>query len=417
MSKAYTVQPGDTYADISRKQYGDESYARNIAEANPGAPAQPQVGSVIVTPDIPELELDDQRKGTLRSDADKDLVTLTINGKVFRFWSNVNITQHLDAVSTVNFNSPFEPDQEIFREAFRPYSYQEVRIDVGGQLLFTGTLVNPVPTLGPRERSVSARCYSKPGVLSDCTPPASAYPLQWDAATLRTIAADVCRPFGVSVVFPEGSGLVFERISLDPGSKVMPDLARFASQRNLVIRSNERGQLVFLRPKETGEPVARFREGLGPLQSVTPSIGSQQFYSHITGVAPSIVGLEGPQATVVNPRLKGVLRPYVYPASDTEEGGLQEAVRSKIGRMYAESASYEVELDTWRDVDGNIWQPGDFVTLTAPGCMVYSEYTFQIRTVYLKATPNEQSATLNLIIPGTLSGKVPETLPWDDSQL
>ncbi|AUR81583.1 LysM domain protein [Vibrio phage 1.009.O._10N.261.51.C9] len=419
MSRAYTVRQGDTFSSISRRMYGDEQYSSNIAEANPGIGAQPQIGTSIVIPDVPDLALPSERARNANLTQDRDEVTLSVNGSVLRFWTAVTITQHLDAVSTVSFRAPFDPTDRAQREAFRPYGYQPVRIDVGGDLLFTGTEVNPQPTTEESQRAVRVQCYSTPGVLSDSTPPASAYPLQWDEASLRTIAADLCRPFGIQVLFPDGGGSVFERIAVDPGEKVMNALARLASQRNLVIRSDEAGRLVFLRPSPTpsGEPVAEFIEGEQPLVSAVPSFGNQQFYSHVSGISPTILGLVGPQVTVRNPHLNGILRPYVYTADDMEAVDLQVAVMSKAGRMFADSATYAVPVPTWRNANGDLWRVGDLVVLDAPGAMVYGRFTMQIRSIRFTATAAKRTAVLELIIPGTLSGELPEALPWDDSRL
>lgn len=414
MSRPYTVQQGDTFAGISRLMYGDEQYTSNIAEANPGIGGQPQVGTTIVIPDIPDLALGADRARNANLTQDPDEVTLSVNGAVLRSWTSVTITQHLDAVSTVSFRSPFDPTDQAHRDAFRPYAYQPVRIDVGGGLFFTGTEVNPQPVTEAAQREVRVQCYGTPGVLTDCTPPASAYPLQWDEVSLRTIAAALCRPFGIGVRFPNGAGQTFERIGVEPGEKVMAVLARLASQRNLVIRSDEAGRLVFVRPSSTGQPVAEFVEGEQPFVSTSPSFGNQQFFSHVSGISPTILGLEGPQATVQNTHLRGVLRPYVYTADDMADADLQAAVSSKAGRMFAESATYPVPVPTWRNANGDLWKVGDLVTLDAPGAMVYGAYTMQIRSIRFRAAPNKRTAVLELIIPGTLSGQLPERLPWED---
>lgn len=415
MSRQYTVTQGDTYESISRRVYGQERYAGNIREANPGATDSPRVGSVLVIPAVPELQLDEGRRRNAQTTQDPDEVTLSINGQVFRFWTSATITQHLDAVSTVSLSAPFDPTDDQTRDAFRPYSYQDVQVDVGGERLFSGTLVNPQPYTGPGERTVRAQCYSLPGVLSDCTPPASAFPLQWDEATLRTIAADLCRPFGLQVTAPDGTGQTFERISVEPAEKVMSAIARLSAQRNLLVRSDERGRLVFVRPALAGPVVAELVEGQQPAIDIVPSFGSQDFYSHVTGITPTVVGLEGPQATVRNPHLLGTLRPFVYTAQDMAEADLRQAVVSKAGRMYAVAATYSVSVPTWRNADGDLWAVGDFVGLDAPGAMVYGRYVMQIRTVRFKATPSERTAVLELIIPGSLSGQIPEVLPWAGS--
>lgn len=412
MSSSYTVVQGDTFEMVARKVYGDDRQASLVASANPGTTSSTLVvGSTLVIPAQQRTVAAD----VTASNEDTEL-SLRISGRVFRFWTSVSLFRAMDSVSTAEVFAPFEPDEQAFRNAFRPFTFQDVTVGVGGVPLFTGTMLSPRPSSAVNKRDVRAPCYSTPGVLMDCTPPASSYPLEWDLATLQTVAGDLCRPFGVSVSFPNGPGPVFERVSTSPGERVMQLLRRLASQRNLVITSNAAGDLVFYRPLTTGEPVVTLTEGTSPVVEVSATFNDQRYYTHITGIAPTIVGLAGPQATVKNQSLTDAVRPFTYEAEDMEVGDLREAVRSKAGRMFAGAISYTVDLDTWRDPAGDLWQPGTFVRLDAPGVMVYESTLMQIRDVHLEKTSTRETAALTLILPGSLSGQLPEVLPWQDSQ-
>jgi len=45
--------------------------------------------------------------------------------------------------------------------------------------------------------------------------------------------------------------------------------------------------------------------------------------------------------------------------------------------------------------------------------MIYQPYTFVLRSVEFTRNENSQTATLELVIPGAFSGKIPGVLPWD----
>lgn len=411
MSTTYNVTTGDTFESISRKKYGTEKEADRIARANPGVAEPLTAGTVLTAPAQPDAPQNVQQKGVTNSDED---VAVLIDGKRFRFWDRVRITRAIDTMDTVEFGAPFDADAPGFRETFRPFSFKTVVITVGGEPLFTGTMVAVSPAVENGQKIVSVSGYSLPGVLNDCTSPASTYPLEFDNQGLREISGALSSPFGIGVEFEGDQGAVFERVASEPGKKVLAFLTELAKQRNLVISSTPRGELLFSQSKETGQPVARLQQGSAPVMAVTPFFSPQEYYSHITGIEPVIVGLAGSQFTVKNPRLLGVTRPLTFNAPDTLDADVKGAVEAKAGRMFGNMASYSVRVATWRDPSGNLWTPNTIVNLLAPDAMIYTEYAFVVRSVEFEREGRAETATLNLVIPGSFSGKVPESLPWED---
>ena len=99
---------------------------------------------------------------------------------------------------------------------------------------------------------------------------------------------------------------------------------------------------------------------------------------------------------------------------DTQDADVKAAVEAKIGRMFGNVAFYSITLSTWRDSKNNLWKPNTTLKLNAPAAMIYTDYEFIIRSVRFEQNSISQTATLNLVMPGTFSGKIPETLPWDE---
>lgn len=411
MSTTYSVIAGDTFESIARKQYGTEKEAGRISKANPGVSEPLTAGTVITAPVIPGAPKDIPASAQATNE---DEVAILVEGKRFRFWDKVRITRAIDAMDTVEFGAPFDSETSGFRETFRPFSYKSVDITVGGSQLFTGTMVGVSPVLENNQKIISVSCYSLPGVLNDCTPPASSFPLEFNDQGLREISAAIAAPFGITVDFQGDQGAVFERVASEPGKKALSFLVELAKQRNLIIASTPRGTLVFWQSIAVGSPVARLQQGSAPVLSVIPFFSPQEYYSHITGIEPMLVGLAGSQFTVKNPRLLGVTRPITFNAPDTLDADVKSAVEAKAGRMFGNVASYSVRMATWRDPNGNLWEPNKTLKLLAPDAMIYSEYEFVIRSVEFEQDRAIQTATLNLVMPGSFSGEVPEVLPWDE---
>jgi prophage tail gpP-like protein len=85
-----------------------------------------------------------------------------------------------------------------------------------------------------------------------------------------------------------------------------------------------------------------------------------------------------------------------------------------LGRMVASVATYTVEdLPTWRDPAGKLWAPNTTIMITAPGAMIYKETELLIRAIKFKQTGDEETATLELVLPGSFGGTQPKALPWD----
>ncbi len=283
---------------------------------------------------------------------------------------------------------------------------------IGGGPVFTGFIVSVVPSLNAGAREVSISAYSLPGVLMDCTPPASAFPLEFYNTDLKYIARQVVRPFGLIVKFTTPAGPKFEQVSCDVEKKVFEFLVDLAQQRNIIISDSEAGELVFESPIPPGKPVAILKQGDPTLVSVTPQFQGQNYYSHVTGIGAAVPGLPGQQFTVKNPRVK-TLRPYVFKVSDTMSMDIKSAVQAKAGRMLANMAAYTIRVPTWRDPAGALWAPNTTVKVQAPGAMINNEYEFLIRSVTLERSATGMAAALNLVIPGAFRGSIPEAMPWD----
>lgn len=407
---SYITTTGDTFELIARKQYGTETESNRIAQANPGAIEPFSPGLLLTIPAIPNAPQD---VPTATPADNPDEVSVNIDGTRFRFWDSIRLTRSIDAMDVIEFGAPFDAAAPGFKDTFQPFSFKPLSVFVGGVPLFSGTMVTVDPVLAADKKTLVISGYSLPGVLNDCTPTAAALDkVESNNQTLKEIATTLTAPFGLSVEFEGDPGPVFERVHVGASKKVLASLTDLAKQRNFIISSTSQGALLFLKSTSGGQPVARLAQGDSPLLSVTPQFNPQDYYSHVTGIAPQLVGLPSAGFTVKNPFLSGVFRPFTFTAPDTENSNVKKAVEAKHGRMFGSMASYSAQVVTWRDPSGRLWEPNTTIKLLAPDAMVYSEYEFVVRSVTFERTRASEIAVLELVIPGSFSGEIPEALPW-----
>lgn len=411
MSQYITIQ-GDTFDSISRKSYGTEQKASGIQGANPGVlePLSPGI-SIFIPPDPEEPQF----KKNENDSVNKNEVALNIEGVRFRAWDSVTIERSIDGFDSVQFTAPLSVGNINFFKIFTPMSFKPIDITVGPETLFTGTMLDPVPSLDDEENVVDVFSYSLPGVLEDCTAPASAFPkaVEFKNQNIVEIAKSLCDYFGIKVEKDVDVGAAFEGISLKPDEKIDSFLIKLAQQKNLIRTNTVNGALLFTKSISEGTPVARLKQGTPPLTKITPLFNPRQYYSHITGLEPTRVNMVGGKPTVRNSRLSGVLRPLNFQAPDVEGANVKTATQAKLSRMFANAVSYSVSVPTWRDSNDNLWKPNTFITVEAPGVMIPNEYEFIIRKVSLFQDDKSETAGLNIVLPGAFSGEIPEGMPWE----
>lgn len=348
----------------------------------------------------------------------RDEVAVIIDGRRFRAWSGLELTHSVDTFSTFSFLAPSEPDRKEFRDTFRPFSFKPLQILLGGAPLFTGTLVGVAPVATAEGRSVEVSGYAFPGVLADCNPPGDAVPFEFKKMGLRAIAEALAKPFGIKVEFRADEGAKFDKVKLEEDDKIFAFLTELAQQRNRVWSNTAEGRLLCWASVETGNPVAVFDEGRAPFKIMISDFDPQNYFSEITGFSSAKRGRKGSKYTERNHWLEAPLRPMSFKLDQTEKADTPEAVRAKLGRMFANMASFTLDqLPTWRDPKGRLFEANTTIKVKAPSVMVYRLTELLIRRVTFRHENDEdhtQSAALEVVLPGAFSGKVPDSLPWDE---
>lgn len=342
-------------------------------------------------------------------------VSVLIDGQRFRFWSTITIGRSIDNMDTVDLSGPFDPTDANQREVMRPLTYKPMTVLVNGVVLFTGIMASIVPRVTPDSIEFGVGGYSTPGELSQLPQPSVRMPGEFRRQNLHQIAETLASYYDIGIKTDVLPGPIFKKVKIEPTATVISFLIELAQQRNQVMSSTSDGKLLFWRAVTEGDPVAFLEQGLSPMRGIQPAVNPAEYYSEITGLKPVRPRSKSTvKFTVKNPFLANVYRPYTFDVPDAETGSLKEAVEAKLSRMYANAIAYTVEVATWRDARGDLWAPNKIVRILAPGAMIYRPHDFVIRSVTLDRTPDSETASLDVMMPGSFSSVKAGGLPWDE---
>ena len=429
MSRVHTVVSGDRLTRLSAKFYGTENKASLIVEANPqlagrkiSAENLPTInpGDKLIIPDEAENVVNIPQKSivpdTIEVDDDSQ-VTILVDGKQFAFFSSYTITEIIDSLDSFEFGGPFDDTIQVYRDAFRPLSYNPCAVYYGPDLVFNGIMIAPASESNVDSKTLSVVGYPRCGVLNDCPMPITKYPVEFLNQNLQSISKTMAQPFGIPVEFQADPGNIFEKVAPEPEQNVLNFLSPLAQQRGILLTNNPQGGLLFWTANIDGIPVASIREGELPYLSCKPAFGPQNYYSHITGLSPTEDEKPAESFTVANPFLvnRGVIRPFTYTVEDGKDTDLQASVTAKAARMFANSGSYELRVQGHRDQNGNKWKKNTLISVLAPGGMIYRETIFIIRSPRLtRDSESGDTTVMNLVLPEAYSSEIPEVVPWEE---
>jgi prophage tail gpP-like protein len=338
-----------------------------------------------------------------------------LDGRRFGEWSEIELSVGIDSYRCASLSGPWDPGRKEMRAAFQPLSFPAVTITIGDELFLTGKVQDVSPSVDASQASVGVTAYSTAYWLTEIYAPAELPPFEFNDLDLKQIALAVVGPaLGLSVSLDGPPGAKFSRVKCERDSELHGFLAELALQRGFVVTDTASGDLLFRSEGPTGSPVARLAGQ--PIGRVSAQFQPSKWYSHITGRACKRAGQQhGSKYTQQNKLYRSIFpRHHCQTVGNTGSADVPRATKALVGRMVASAATYTVEdLPTWRDPAGKLWQPNTTLVITAPGAMIYRETELLIREVKFKQTGDQETATLELVLPGSFGGTQPKALPWD----
>jgi len=344
-----------------------------------------------------------------------DTLDVYVSDQKLRFFSGFSLMDSIDEVGgSFGFTSPFFPESRAYRDLFKPFKYQRVRIDIGGDRVFTGRVESVDPSASESSSEVAIAGRSLPGVLVDVTFEYDDFPLQFTSAGLKEIADKLVAGYDFAAVFESSPGAIFSEAGpTSPTETIFIFIQNLARQRQLLMGQTAAGDLLFRRAVSSGRVVAVLKEGQqGVIVSGANYNGAARF-SSIESFGQEY-GVNDNYSRAVDRALAGVRRPKAIQANDTNEANISQSAEWALSAQIAEAITVPLQVEGWRDPNRKLWSVNTLLNLTAPSIMIYKPFTFLIKSVTFKRDDNKDITELALTIPGAYSGKLPEAYPWDD---
>lgn len=354
---------------------------------------------------------------------------VVINGKSIAYFNSGTITLKLDSIaSTFEFSAYFKPQELEFQELYKPLQYLPVEIyNKNKKLIFTGTILNHRFTSNKGREVVIISGYSKSGILEDVTiPPSENYSLENNNKSLKDIATQLCGIFGINVVVSDQAksiseanvkpttqttrarsdfdsikakaNVVFGRTSASPTESIRDYLAKLASQKNIILSHNEKGEVLLFQPDYNQLPRYFFTKG--NTISMTADYNGQALHSDIYIVRqPSDENQGVSTFDRAKNTLVGKYRPTTKIMSSGEDSQIKDAAKNELA---AELKAIQLTLELQGLFDE--LYPGEIVNVHNHHIYCYAYNRFMVDTITMKFDTKSETTSLNLVVPETFTG-------------
>jgi len=331
-------------------------------------------------------------------------ITVKIGSEIYDFFTSVTLTLKYDGIaSAFSITSYFDEKNESHIKLFKPLQYKLVQIYADDVLVLTGTILNVSFNEIASKQLATISGYSLPGILEDCNIPTSLYPLQSDNRTLKEIADNLCKPFGIGVeVDSSVLDLVnkpYKKTTADEKQSVKSYLTSLANQRNIILSHTPEGKLLFTKAKTNGIPIDNYK-----YLSRKLDISGQKIHSQITAIMqPKVEAENAAESNIENPFISN-FRPAVVQQNSGDDNDTGDAAQNMI---QAEMKNIKLAID----IDNIVWENGDLIlpnniiAVMAPELYLFNKVNFFIEQVTIKKDKSSESASLTAYLPQVYSGE------------
>lgn len=329
-------------------------------------------------------------------------VTLKVGGLALTSFDSITIERNLDSFAD-SFVLTTKTSPEI-RAKIRPKGYEPCEVWMAGQKIITGTIEQPDVSMATLALNIEGRSLA--GAMLDGNIKGA---VQFGNQTLGAVARTLADPFGVTVSLPQGDSTPLgQQVVAGDGDSPASFLQRLGLDMGWLWRSDASGQLVMHKPPTKGPVVARLVEGQGIFLDCRLGLNGTGLFSEY-----NVVQQMGGWENIPGQALDASIPSYRMKRRTGSDGNPREVKKAALmDKSLALNSALGIEVDVgdWTTDAGIVWEPGQFVEVTAPSCWLDNPTIFQISGVPFSLTNGGRLATLRLMLPGTYTGEA--VLPW-----
>ncbi|EOA1531847.1 phage baseplate assembly protein [Salmonella enterica subsp. enterica serovar Braenderup] len=299
-------------------------------------------------------------------------VELFISGKIFSGWIGVSVRrslEHLAGSFSLELMLPGQPVPDGIDPG------QPLKLQINGVTVITGYLDTVKHKLTATSNKITITGRDKTGDLVDCS--AVFKGSQWHNRTLEQIARDLCKPFGIRVIWQVSDAMAakpFATFTLQLSETVSDALTRAARHRGVLVTSNADGDLVFTQAGNQQTDTLELGKNL--LDADFTDDWRNRYSEYLVkghggggghkGDAKMAALLAAPKGTTDDKTITRY-RPKVILADHkiTADGAKQRAIREER-RAVAKSERFVAGVKGWFRENGALWDVNLLTRVIAP---------------------------------------------------
>lgn len=324
--------------------------------------------------------------------------TLKAGGFAYDAWTSVSVKASLDSLAR-EFTVTYSGDEEAKSDELAEGQSCSIH-DEGDQVLVNGWVDTVDEAYDDESQELACEGRSVTADLCDCS--AETKGGQWRQATLRTIAEDVCGPFGIRVALGDFDlSATVRSFGIQEGETCHEALGRLARMHGFLWITSGRGELVATRTGQRSTSTV-LEHGVNIISGSRHRSVAERFSSY--SVVSQVRGeddLSGPAAAHIRATIEdktvGRHRPLrlVAEAEANLAGARDRAMWERAARAgRSDSLSYTVE--DWNHASG-LWEPGILVPVFDIKLRI--DGTYLLRAVEFVETADDRMARLELVRP------------------
>lgn len=317
-----------------------------------------------------------------------ETVILRVNGREWGGWTSVRIAAGVERIArdfNVQITRSWPGDKNQAERQARIRNGDKVEVLIGDDLVITGWIEATPIRYDASSISLSIVGRSKTADLVDC----AAKPSQYSGRSIVQIAAELAKPFSVSVVDAGGTEGALQGVQADQGETVMDVLNKMLGLKQVLAYDNPKGELVLggigvVRATTalvlgenilSGDTEKSIKDRFSEYQVSGMRAGTDDDFGDATTTA---IRAQSADAKV------GRYRPTIIRQSGnatTATCGSRSEFEARQRAARTDEITYTVQ--GWRQGSGVLWQPNMLVVVYDPIAgfdnreMVIAEVTYQ----------------------------------------
>jgi len=411
----YTVVKGDSLTKIAEIAYGDLNLYTLIFNANQSTlkssdPNRVYPGEVLIIPERPDVK---NIRDSLLSEQDKgEGFRIEVGGREIPVVSGTIIRTMDTAADAWTAQIAWEPGEDLeLDRVTRPYGYEKSKAFIDGKELVTGPLFTVKHILDSNSRKELVG-YSATVSIVDSNLRPNQY--EQNNVSLRERAEVLLEPYGLRVFSENGADVdtKFDRVVAKSGDKIFDHLRKIAKEKQVLISSTPKGNLLFTRANLSLAPVGVIEEAsTSSSLSYTATFDGRKRFSNyrVTCQTP-----KKSEKKVGISRDKNVpIQRYTnISSSNTTSGSIQKIADWERSKSFSEALKIPFPVPSWYAPNNELWEPGTTLIVKSRTLGVPDGYKFLIKQVEFKFAADGENAALVLVPPETYTGEEINE-PWN----